>query len=313
MSHLISVIVPVYKSEKYLDKCVESIVNQTYKNLEIILVDDGSPDNCPQICDEWAKKDGRIKVIHKENGGVSSARNAGLDNSSGEYIGFVDGDDFIENDFYEFLYDNLAENSADISFCSFKTLDEKTGEYAQSNNYGIAEKSLAGEELLSEFFSSCKGELVSFCNKIIKRSLFDGLRFPQGRVFEDWTLAPMIYSRCVKAVFSPEYKYCYVVHQGSIMRTQTVKRFADCVSADYDHYCFFNNRGIETYNSQISDFARCDFLKCVKYYTPTAENKRLLKQSYEKCKKMNKSKIIKFVYAFPFLFHIFALIKERLR
>ena len=313
MKPLISVIVPVYKSEKYLDKCVESIVNQTYKNLEIILVDDGSPDNCPQICDEWAKRDSRIKAIHKENGGVSSARNAGLDNSSGEYIGFVDGDDFIENDFYEFLYDNLAENSADISFCSFKTLDEKTGEYAQSNNYGIAEKSLAGEELLSEFFSSCKGELVSFCNKIIKRSLFDGLRFPQGRVFEDWTLAPMIYSRCVKAVFSPEYKYCYVVHQGSIMRTQTVKRFADCVSADYDHYCFFNNRGIETYNSQISDFARCDFLKCVKYYTPTAENKRLLKQSYEKCKKMNKSKIIKFVYAFPFLFHIFALIKERLR
>ena len=90
-SDLISVIVPVYKVEKYLNKCVQSIVNQTYKNLEIILVDDGSPDNCPQMCDEWAKKDSRIKVIHKENGGVSSARNAGLDNSFGDYIGFIDG------------------------------------------------------------------------------------------------------------------------------------------------------------------------------------------------------------------------------
>ena len=125
MNPLISVIVPVYKAEKYLDKCVQSIVNQTYKNLEIILVDDGSPDNCPEMCDEWAKKDSRIKVIHKENGGVSSARNAGLDNSFGDYIGFVDSDDFIENDFYECLYDNLVENGADISFCTFKTLDEK--------------------------------------------------------------------------------------------------------------------------------------------------------------------------------------------
>ena len=313
MKPLISVIVPVYKSEKYLDKCVESIVNQTYKNLEIILVDDGSPDNCPQICDEWAKKDSRIKVIHKENGGVSSARNAGLDNSFGDYIGFVDGDDFIENDFYECLYDNLVENGADISFCSFKTLDEKIGEYAKSNNYGNTEKSLAGEELLSEFFSTCKGELVSFCNKIIKRSLFDELRFPQGRVFEDWTLAPMIYSRCEKAVFSPEYKYCYVVHQGSIMRTQTVKRFADCVSADYDHYCFFNNRGITEYNGQISAFARSDFFKCIKHYTPSAENKILLKQAYEKCRKISSSKAVKIMYAFPTLFHIIALIREKLR
>ena len=163
------------------------------------------------------------------------------------------------------------------------------------------------------FFQPAKESLYHSGTKLLSVLFFDGLRFPQGRVFEDWTLAPIIYSRCEKAVFLPEYKYCYVVHQGSIMRTHTVKRFADCVSADYDHYCFFNNRGIETYNSQISDFARCDFLKCVKYYTPTAENKRLLKQSYEKCKKMNKSKIIKFVYAFPFLFHILALIKERLR
>ena len=95
-SELISIIVPVYKVEKYIDRCVESIINQTYKNIEIILVDDGSPDNCPKICDEWAKKDKRIRVIHKENRGVSSARNVGIDVAKGKYIGFVDSDDYIE-------------------------------------------------------------------------------------------------------------------------------------------------------------------------------------------------------------------------
>ena len=100
-SALISVIVPIYKVEKYLDECIESIVNKTYRNLEIILVDDGSPDKCPEMCDQWAKKDERIRVIHKENGGLSSARNAGLDVATGDYVGFVDSDDFIERDMYE--------------------------------------------------------------------------------------------------------------------------------------------------------------------------------------------------------------------
>ena len=101
---LISIIVPVYKVEKYLDKCVESIVEQTYKNLEIILVDDGSPDNCSAMCDEWAQKDSRIKVIHKENGGLSSARNAGLDACTGEYIYFLDSDDYIADNCIETLF-----------------------------------------------------------------------------------------------------------------------------------------------------------------------------------------------------------------
>ena len=101
---LISVIVPVYKVEKYLNKCVQSIIQQTYTNLEIILVDDGSPDNCPQMCDEWAKKDSRIVVIHKKNGGLSDARNAGIAVAKGKYIGFVDSDDYIESTMYEDLY-----------------------------------------------------------------------------------------------------------------------------------------------------------------------------------------------------------------
>lgn len=115
----ISVIVPVYKVEKYLDRCVESIVNQTYKNLEIILVDDGSPDNCPAMCDAWIEKDERIRVIHKENGGVSSARNLGIDESTGDYIGFVDSDDWIEPDMYESLLNAIKNTDSDVAICGF--------------------------------------------------------------------------------------------------------------------------------------------------------------------------------------------------
>ena len=122
MEELISIIVPIYKTEKYLDRCIKSIINQTYKNLEVILVDDGSPDRCGVICDKWAQKDKRIKVIHKENGGVSDSRNAGLDIANGEYIGFVDSDDYIHKDFIKILYNLCKENNSDISVCeTFKT------------------------------------------------------------------------------------------------------------------------------------------------------------------------------------------------
>lgn len=119
----ISVIVPVYKVEKFLDRCVESIVGQTYENLEIILVDDGSPDNCPSMCDKWAEKDSRIKVIHKENGGVSSARNAALDAATGDFIGFVDSDDWIEPDMYESLMMRIDETGKDIAVCSYYSIE----------------------------------------------------------------------------------------------------------------------------------------------------------------------------------------------
>ena len=118
MNSLISVIVPIYNVEKYLDRCVESIINQTYKNLEIILVDDGSPDNCTQMCDDYAKKDSRIRVVHKENGGLSDARNAGMEVATGEYVSFIDSDDYISLDFYETLFQTMIDNDSDIVECS---------------------------------------------------------------------------------------------------------------------------------------------------------------------------------------------------
>ena len=144
---LISVIVPIYNVEKYLDNCVKSIVNQTYKNLEIILVDDGSPDSCPAICDNWAKIDSRINVIHQKNSGVSAARNIGIKSSLGDFITFVDGDDFIDSDMYETLVSAYLKNGADIVGCSFKTIDENNDDTVYEKGCSSERTTFAGEYL----------------------------------------------------------------------------------------------------------------------------------------------------------------------
>ena len=121
----VSIVVPIYNVEKYLKQCIESIINQTLQDIEIILVDDGSPDNCPQICDEYAKKDSRIKVVHKKNGGLSSARNAGIEVATGDFIGFVDSDDYIELDMYEKMYNIAKENHVDFVVSDYYKVSDK--------------------------------------------------------------------------------------------------------------------------------------------------------------------------------------------
>ena len=286
---LISVIVPIYNVEKYLDNCVKSIVNQTYKNLEIILVDDGSPDNCPAICDNWAKIDSRINVIHQKNSGVSAARNIGIKSSSGDFITFVDGDDFIDSDMYETLVSAYLKNGADIVGCSFRTIDE-------NNDDTVYEKSCADDivgvspskKIIAAFFSENDGNLVSFCNKIIKKSAFDGIEFPVGRIFEDWTLAPIVYDKCNTVEFINCIKYNYIIRKGSAMRTYTLSRYYDCVCADYDHFDYFSAK-TDAYNKNIEAFIWSDFAKCVKSYKPTAQNKKMLKSAYKKAKAVCKS------------------------
>lgn len=144
MNDLISIIVPVYNVEKYLNKCIDSIINQTYKNIEIILVDDGSTDNSGKICDEYLLRDSRIKVIHKNNGGLSSARNEGINISSGEYIGFVDSDDWVEPNMYEEMYKKILYSNADIVDCGYwKEYENKSIKYISAN-----EVKFCGENLL---------------------------------------------------------------------------------------------------------------------------------------------------------------------
>ena len=200
---LLSVIVPVYRVETYLRKCLDSLVNQTYANLEIILVDDGSPDNCGAICDEYASRDSRITVIHQENRGLSGARNTGLDKATGEFVAFVDSDDYLELSMYEQLMDAAVENGADIVVGDFYTILESgtVRRYSPIQNGMPLEKV---QELILE------DRLPSYVwNKIYRRKLFAGIRYEPIRGFEDLQITPRLFQRAKKVAFVPEAGYYY--------------------------------------------------------------------------------------------------------
>lgn len=187
---LISIIVPIYKVEPYLRRCLDSIVNQTYTNLEIILVDDGSPDGCPQICDEYAAKDKRIVVIHKENGGLSDARNAGLDICKGEYISFVDSDDWVEKEYIDFLLKNSQQYDADILIVNHDLAE--AGTIIASEPF--EEFFVSGSDAFKKIISSQTIHLGVSWAKLYKRSLFSKIRFPKGKIHEDdYTSYKLIY------------------------------------------------------------------------------------------------------------------------
>lgn len=216
MSELISIIVPVFKVEKYLMRCVESIRDQTYPNIEIILVDDGSPDACPQICDQYAQEDTRIKVIHKKNGGLSDARNCGIDAAQGDYIGFVDSDDYIHPDMYMQLWENLKENQADIAVCGVKKVysDEEPCSEQTQNVLKIYDGRQAIENI---FDGSLYLQSVVSWNKLYKRSLFENVRFPVGKIHEDEFTTYVLFYKSDKVVYNTGIYYYYYQRTDSIM------------------------------------------------------------------------------------------------
>ena len=179
---LITVVIPIYNVEKYLKKCIESIIGQTYKDLEIILVDDGSPDNSGKICDEYANIDKRINVIHKENGGLSDARNYGIMNAHGKYIVFIDSDDYVENQYIELLYKAIILNNTKISQCGIKKINEKN-DIIGYFNYG-ENQIKKSKELIIDLYGG-KWENIVVWNKMYLRELFNNIKFPKGKIHED--------------------------------------------------------------------------------------------------------------------------------
>ena len=208
---LISVIIPIYGVEPYLRKCLDSVVNQTYQNLEIILVDDGSPDNCGAICDEYAAQDSRIKVIHKPNGGVGSARNAGLDAVTGEWIGWVDPDDWVELDMFAYLLENALSYKADIAVCSHYELRQDGGTFHGWSDPHVLNREQALAELLAD------GQLKNYSvDKLSRRELWEGIRFPGINLFEDIQVVYQIFERVGQIVCLPGAKYYYCKRAGSL-------------------------------------------------------------------------------------------------
>lgn len=211
---LISIIIPVYKVEQYLEKCVDSVINQNYPHLEIFLVDDGSPDKCGEICESYAKKDSRIKVIHKKNGGLSDARNVAIDVASGEYITFVDSDDYVTDDYVATLYELIKKNDCKISASGFTRFEQD--DILKVGNEVIKEYVFSPENAIKEMFYQKKFDTSAWA-KLYHRSLFsDGLRYPVGLLYEDLATSYKLFLKSDKVAFSTKETYFYLIRSTSI-------------------------------------------------------------------------------------------------
>ena len=268
MEPLISLIIPVYNVEDYLDECIESIVNQTYKNLEIILVDDGSPDNCPKICDMWAKKDLRIKVIHKINAGAAAARNTGLEVANGDYIGFVDSDDFIAENMFEKMLDCLMKTKNKMCCCGIKRVN-LDGTISEFTNFPYCSL-----DIISAINSLFYGEIdTAVWSKLFEKSVFDGIRFPDGETNEEYPiLIPLIYNSNGITITGESYYY-YRMREGSVTNSSFMQESSSAL--------VYKNLGI--IYEQLLNFN----LSCKKSYRFFASNNAyhtalLMEKNYDK-------------------------------
>ncbi len=227
---LVSIIVPIYKVEPYLRRCLDSIVNQTYTNLEIILVDDGSPDGCPQICDEFAANDKRIIVIHKENGGLSDARNTGLDICKGEYISFVDSDDWVDEKYIEILLDLAIKENADIVIGE----NIQTKQVVQKQNIKSITKTHSSKDALVHLFSQNHLAFIVSWGKIYKRDLFSTLRFPVSKFHEDEFTTYLLFNKSKKISYTSKILYFYFQRPDSIMGKQHPQDLLEAEEKQFD-------------------------------------------------------------------------------
>lgn len=224
---LITIVIPIYNVENYLHKCVDSVINQTYTNLEIILVDDGSPDKCGEICDEYEKIDSRIKVIHKSNGGLSDARNAGIDIASGKYISFIDSDDYVDQDYIEFLYNQILKYGTNISICSHRVLYD-TGKIIEkeTNEISVLDSKKVLERILYD-----EGIDLSACAKLYDINLFSDIRYPKGRLYEDSATTYLLIDKCDKIVIASNSKYNYIIRRSSITNNKFTTKKMDLITS----------------------------------------------------------------------------------
>lgn len=288
---LISVIVPIYKVEAYLSRCVDSIINQTYKNLEIILVDDGSPDNCPIICDEYAMIDNRIKVVHKENGGLSDARNAGMNVATGKYISFVDSDDWIEPNMLEVLCKKAYENDFDIvSGGVMMVWNDDTPSKMLTNLNGDVDF-YNTEEALENFINS-RNIIQTVWNKLYKYSVIKDIPFPSGKINEDeyWSWQVVANSDKIASLECPLYNY--LQRNGSIMQGGSKFNPMNVIEAKCERIEYIRNKYPRLYDICSVDLLYCCLFQAqrAKLLLPNDKYKEYIKQIRKTTKKYPVSK-----------------------
>lgn len=281
---IISVIIPVYKVESYLHRCIDSILNQQYKNLEVILVNDGSPDNCGNICDRYAKQDNRIKVIHKKNGGLSDARNAGLEIASGDYISFIDSDDLIHPQMYSKLYNLIKKTGADIAQCEYVRFDR--GVNLQDLNENAVEKVYTNIQALEALIESNK-LVPPVWNKLYKRDLFSKIRFPKDKIHEDEFTTYKLFFEANKIAYIDLPMYYYFINHSGIMRNLNIEHKFHWIEAIEERNSFFKLNNLENLYLKSSEKLYFHLLKTryIILRTQSTDNrKNYLKQINNKIK-----------------------------
>lgn len=265
----ISIILPVYNVEEYLDECIQSILNQTFKNYELIIINDGSTDDSGKICDGYAIKDKRIKVIHKENGGISSARNVGIKQSSGNFIVFIDSDDYIEANMLECLYEYITKYNTDMVICDFVYKCENNIINNEVNENKI--KIYNSREAQAELYGNKYLNFAVAWSKIYRKSLFNDLYFDENRIHEDEFIAHKILNKCNKIIFIPNKLYVYRIRNNSITNSKySLKRF-DRVYAIEDRLKFYRELNL----SELIPIVDCDYVYL--FFTEYVKCKKELK------------------------------------
>lgn len=241
----ISVIIPVYKVEPYLDACVASVAAQTFSDLEILLVDDGSPDGCPALCDAWAQKDPRVRVIHRKNGGLSAARNTGIDAATGQFLAFVDSDDLLEPDTLRRAYEAQRQHDADLVIFNLVYVDEHNTPLPAPDFTGFRDEVLDADGVWQRYFALAEQKIyyVVAWNKLYKRELFADLRYAEGKRYEDQFLLPGLLARCKTIACLGYPGYRYVQRGGSIMAQGSSRNYLDRSEFLLEWCAYFAGKG----------------------------------------------------------------------
>ncbi len=306
---LITVIIPVYNVERYLRKCLDSIINQTYQELEIIVVDDGSKDSSGNICDEYASKDSRIKVIHKKNGGLSSARNAGLEIATGDYVMFVDSDDFVEPDFCKIPLELALAKEADIVSFGFNKITKEGNVATIKTN---SPRYILPEEGIKELIL-VKDHIYNFAwNKLYKLSLFNGIRYPFGKTYEDQATTYLLFDKANKIYVDDALLYNYIFRSDSISADwNKPESIFDRFSIWIDRLAFIRKNYPELeeiqvkqlINEAIKGFFKLTgirkYNKAIKLFSRFLVDNRIIVQQ------LNNDKIIKIFYSNRLLFYLY--------
>ena len=318
---LISIIVPIYNVEPFLKECIESIIKQTYQNLEIILVNDGSPDNCGTLCDEYAKNDNRIKVIHKKNGGLSSARNAGLDIATGEYIAFVDSDDCVSSDFIQRLYELCKENSAEIAECDFLKFIDRI----EKNSKNPEVELFSSIEMQKRIYSKDYVRTIVVWNKLYHKKIYKNLRFPEGKINEDEFITyKALDSTDKKIAITNETLYYYRYNESSIMARKFNEKRLQVIQAYEERKEYYKNKSQkELYEKTVIEFQEKMKQLYMLTYKYIENNEMFLKDISNRMKKNlleykplvgNKQKIRMIVFTmFPKAYSYLIMLKRSLK